>query len=186
MRSVTWAGLTLFVAASSLLVAGCQNADNPSRPPIVVVTPQPVRGVIVQTSFGGFQTDIWVALEVQISTRGVADILVDWTFPDSWIYVYFGNVKCEYRQLANRTCPFLITSETKDPKPRALTTDMLEPGTYYLVLYNVPRNPRLGIGSDNTEAVSVQIGLTIPPSSSRPAGTPIRLGPPRVLQGPRP
>ncbi len=179
------AGATLAaVLLVSLLPAGCQNADNPSRPPVVVITPQPVRGVIAQTHFDNFQTDIWVALQVQISTAGVADITVDWTHPDSWIYVYFGDTNCDYQQLAKRTCPFLISSETQLPKPRVLTTNFLQPGTYYVVLYNVPKDNRLGIGSDNIESVSVQIGLTIPPSSSRPGVAPVSLGPVKVL--PRP
>ncbi len=179
MRSATQGGL-LLAAVLALPMTGCQDADNPSRPPIVVVTPQPVHGVIAQTSFSGFEGDVWVALEVGISTRGVADITVDWTYPDSWIYVYFGSTRCEYRQLADRTCPFLISSETQLPKPRVLTTGLLDPGNYYVVLYNVPKNNRLGIGSDNTESVSVVVGLTIPPSSSRPE-QPLLLGRPQVV-----
>ena len=179
------AGATLAaVLLVSLLPTGCQNADNPSRPPVVVITPQPVRGVIAATQFSDFQTDVWVALQVQISTAGVADITVDWTQPDSWIYVYFGDTSCDYQQLVKHTCPFLISSETQLPKPRVLTTDMLQPGTYYVVLYNVPKDNKLGVGSDNAESVSVQIGLTIPPSSSRPAVAPLSLGPARVLPGP--
>ncbi len=184
MRSARLGGLTRLAAALALLVTGCQNADNPSRPPVVVVTPQPVRGVIASTGFSDFHGDVWVALEVQISTAGVADIMVDWTFPDSWIYVYFGNTRCEYSQLANRTCPFLVSSETQLPKPRVLVTDLLQPGTYYLVLYNVPKNNRLGIGSDNPEAVTVQIGLTIPASSRWPVEPPVRLGPAQVVSRP--
>ncbi len=179
-------GLAGLTAALTLLVAGSQNADNPSRPPTVVITPQPVRGVIAQTHFTNFESDNWVALQVQISTAGVADITVDWTFPDSWIYVYFGNTACDYAQLAGHTCPFLVSSETQLPKPRLLTTDMLQPGTYYVVLYNVPKNNRLGIGSDNSESVSVQVGLTIPPSSSRPGVAPVSLGQAKVVARPRP
>ncbi len=171
-------------AALVLLPFGCQNADNPSRPPTVVITPQPVRGVIAQTHFTNFESDNWVALQVQISTAGVADITVDWTFPDSWIYVYFGNRQCDYAQLAGHTCPFLLSSETQLPKPRVLVTDLLQPGTYYLFLYNVPKDNRLGIGSDNAESVSVQIGLTIPASSTVQGQPQLRLGPARVVSRP--
>ena len=55
-----------------------------------------------------------------------------------------GSTNCGYAQLAGQTCPFLLSSATQDPKPRVLYTDTLEPGTYYLVLYNVPRDPRDG------------------------------------------
>ena len=92
---------------------------------------------------------------------------MDWTFADTWMYVYMGKTNCSYSQLAGHTCPFFLKSETKDPKPRVLYTDSLDSGTYYLVLYNVPRDPRTGNGSDNTEAVSIQLGLTV--SRSRTA-----------------
>jgi hypothetical protein len=180
MATLRRAALKLLPLPLLALVPAC-GGDNPSRPPIEVVTPQPVRGIIAQTGFSDFQTDFWVALEVQTSARGIIDITVDWTFPDSWIYVYFGKTKCEYAQLANRSCPFLVSSETQLPKPRKLTTDTLDPGTYYLVLYNVPKDLRRGIGSDHSEAVSVVMGLTVSPTSQAGA-QPIRLGQPVVLR----
>jgi hypothetical protein len=172
----------VFLGAALLPALACQN-ENPSRPPIVVVTPQPVRGVIAQTSFGQFEPNVWVALQVQISQRGVVDITVDWTMPDSWIYVYFGQTNCDYAQLAGQTCPFLISSETQLPKPRTLVTGTLEPGPYYLVFYNVPKDRRLGIGSDNLESVSLQIGLTVKASGQR-TGQTIHLGRPTVVPPP--
>ena len=142
-------------------LAGC--GDDSPRPPMVVITPEPVRGVIARTSVSGFQTDVWISIELLLSQRGVLDITVDWTFPETWMYVYFGRTNCDYEQLASRNCPFILSSETKDPKPRVLFTDTLEAETYYLYLYNVPRDPRQGIGSDNTESVSLLIGLTVFP-----------------------
>jgi hypothetical protein len=118
-----------------------------------------------------------------LSQRGKLDITVDWTSPDTWMYVYFGGQKCDYNQLAGQTCPFILSSETKDPKPRVLYTDNLDPGTYYLFLYNVPKNPRLGIGSDNTEAVSIQVGLTVGAEGRRPPDV-VHLGRPTVVTPP--
>ena len=181
MGTARLTGLVL-LGAALLPALSCQN-DNPSRPAIVVVTPQPVRGVIAQSSFGQFAPDVWVALEVPISQRGTVDVTVDWTMPDSWIYVYFGQTNCDYAQLAGKTCPFLISSETQLPKPRVLVTGTLEPGRYYLVFYNVPKNRRLGIGSDNLESVSLQIGLTIAASGQR-SEEPIHLGRPTVVPPP--
>jgi hypothetical protein len=169
-------------AALLVLLVGCTTEE--PAPPIVVTTPQPVRGIIAQTSFQGFATDIWVQIPVEISGRGKLDITVNWTSPDTWMYVYFGDTACNYAQLAGRTCPFLISSETKDPKPRVLYTDLLDPKTYYLVLYNVPRDPRKGIGSDNTEAVSVQLGLTVGFREGSEEGTPVHLGRPAVVSPP--
>jgi hypothetical protein len=142
-----------------LALAGC-GGDSPA-PPLVVITPEPVRGVIASSSFSGFQTDVWISIELILSQKGVLDITVDWTYPDTWMSVYFGQTNCNYTQLASGTCPFILSSETQAPKPRVLYTDSLDPNTYYLVLYNVPRDPRTGTGSDNMESVSLQLGLTV-------------------------
>jgi hypothetical protein len=167
------------VAAVVLALASC-GGDETARPPVTVITPEPVRGVIAQTSFSGFQSDVFVALEIPITQKGVVDITVDWTFPDTWMYVYLGNTNCSYSQLAARTCPFFLKSETKDPKPRTLVTQSLDAGTYYLVLYNVPRDPLTGHGSDNTEAVSIQLGLTVYPFTNHVPGA-ISIGRTQVL-----
>jgi hypothetical protein len=170
------------VAGALLLaLAGCGGESN--VPPMVVVTPEPVRGVIASTSFQNFQSDVWISIELILSQKGVLDITVDWTFADTWMYVYFGKTSCDYSQLASRTCPFLLKSETQTPKPRVLYTDSLDPGTYYLVLYNVPRDPRTGKGSDNTEAVSLQIGLTVRASGQRSTDA-VHLGRPIVVSPP--
>ena len=128
-------------AAGALLVALAACGGDSVRPPVVVVTPAPVRGVIAQTSFSGFQTDIWISIELILSQRGVLDITVDWTSPSTWMQVFLGRTNCTYAQLSGQTCPFILSSPTQNPKPRVLYTETLEPGTYYLVLYNVPRNP---------------------------------------------
>jgi len=176
------AGRLAGVAALAAALSGC-GGDEP-RPPVVEVTPAPVRGVISQTSFSGFQTDVWISIELLLSQRGVLDITVDWTSPDTWMYVYLGTKNCTFAELDGGTCPFLISSETKDPKPRVLYSSTLEPGTYYLVLYNVPRDPRTGIGSDNTEAVSIQLGLTVSASGQRTTDA-VRLGRPALVARPR-
>jgi hypothetical protein len=172
-----------FAVAGALLLAlaGC-GGDSPA-PPVVVVTPEPVRGVIAQTAFSGFQTDVWISIELLLSQRGVLDITVGWTYPDTWMYVYFGRTSCDYVQLASHKCPFILSSETKDPNPRVLYSETLDPGTYYLVLYNVPRDPRTGIGSDNTESVSLQLGLTVSASGQRSTDA-VRLGRATVIPPP--
>jgi hypothetical protein len=173
-----------FAAAGLLVVALAGCGGDSARPPVVVVTPQPVRGVIAQTTLSGFETDVWISIELILSQRGVLDISVDWTYPSTWMYVYFGNTNCGYSQLTSQTCPFLVSSATKDPKPRMLYTDTLEPGTYYLVLYNVPRDPRTDTGSDNTESLALTLGLTVSASGQRSTDA-VRLGRPIVLSPPR-
>ncbi len=154
------------IAALALGLAGC-DGDDPARPPIVIVTPAPVRAILAQTAFSGFPSDVYVSIELLLTQRGVLDITTDWTYPNTWMYVYLGNTPCTYAQLSGKTCPFIVRSETKDPKPRVLFTESLAPGTYYLVLYNVPRDPLTGNGSDNTESVAIQIGLTVYPFTNQ-------------------
>lgn len=160
MKSGLIGSVRLWAALALVAALGACGGDDPTRPEVIVATPRPPERVIwAQTSFENFQSDIWVSIELILSNRGVLDFTVDWTYPNTWMYVYLGRTSCTYAQLSGRSCPFFLTSETKDPKPRVLLSDTLEPGTYYLVLYNVPRDPLTGNGSDNTEAVSLQIGL---------------------------
>jgi len=171
-------------AAGAFLVALAGCGGDSVRPPVVVVTPEPVRGIIAQTSFSGFQSGVWIAIEVPLSQRGVLDITVDWTSPSTWMHVYFGRTNCSYAQLVDQSCPFILSSATQNPKPRVLFTEMLEPGTYYLFLYNVPRDPVTGVGSDNTESVALQLGLTVRASGERSTDA-VRLGRPIVVSPPR-
>ncbi len=170
------------VAALLLPLGGCQS-DTPLDP-VVVVTPQPPPRVVTSTAISNFQSGDWVPIPIPLAQRGVLDITVDWTLADTWMYVYFGQTECNYKQLSTHTCPFLISSETKTPKPRVIVTNTLDPGTYYLVLYNVPRDPRTGIGSDATESVLVLLGFTLA-ATGNGGPTPIRLGPPLLLAPPR-
>jgi hypothetical protein len=161
-------------------LAGC-GGDSPARPPVVIVTPEPVHTVWSQTSFANFQPDIWLSIELLIPAKSILDITVDWTYPDTWMYVYLGKAYCSYDQLTAHTCPFVLASETQTPKPRVLFSNMIEQeATYYLYLYNVPRDRQTGIGSDNTEAVALQLGLTVFPGSARAPGA-VTIGRTQVL-----
>ena len=183
MKRVLRGAVRPAVTGALLCVLSSCGEDSP-RPPVVVVTPVPVRGVIAQTGFSNFQENDWVSIDVGLSQRGKLDVTVDWTFPSTWMYVYLGNVKCDYNQLAKGTCPFMISSETQDPKPRKLFTGNLDPGTYYLVLHNEAYDWRTGIGSHNTESVSLEIGLTVGAEGQRSPDI-LRLGRPTVIGPPR-
>lgn len=176
-------GVLFIVVASLLALAPACDRNDEEPPPIIIETPEPVRGVIAQTAFSGFFTGVWVGIEVQVSNRGIVDITVDWTEDETWMYVNFGSQDCGFVELEAGTCPFLIRSETKDPKPRVLFTEMLEPGLYFLYLYNVPRVPGTGVGSDITEAVGIQLGLTVFPEGLAEDDA-VRLGRPRTLGPP--
>ena len=177
----------LLLALGAALVAplpGCNRDD--VTPPIIIQTPEPTRGVIVSASFPNFASDTWfqIPIDIQSYQPGVLDITVDWTSDESWVFVYFGARECTFDELAKGTCPFLIASETKDPKPRVVFTDLLQPSTYYVTLYNVPRVPGTDIGSDFTESVSLQLGLTVFPGQSSGDEPPLRLGRLRRLSRP--
>src|SRR5574340_1420921 len=119
-----------FAAGAAVLLllplAGC-GSDTISRPPMTVVTPEPVYALLTNPPLAiGIENDTWVALPIPLSVRGTLDITVDWTFSSSWIYMYFGKTSCEYAELAGKKCPFVISSESQTPKPRKLVTSVLD------------------------------------------------------------
>lgn len=175
----------LGLGVTLLLPAAACDREEGAPPPIVVVTPAPVRGVIATTAFSGFESGLWVAVEVLVSTRGKLDITVDWTSEETWMYVYLGDTECRFAELASGACPFIIESETREPKPRILYSEILDPGSYFVFLYNVPRDPTTGIGSDSIEAVSIQFGLTVGFDSLANEDQPVRLGRPHLVSPPQ-
>ena len=95
MRSVLGSAVRpAVVGALACALAACSE-DSP-RPPVVVVTPVPVRVVYVTSAFSGFETDMWIPIEIPLPERGKLDISVDWTAPDTWMYVYLGTEMCDY------------------------------------------------------------------------------------------
>ncbi len=159
-----------------------------STAPTAIATPTPaiapVRGVIAQFSFDQFASGLYVGIPLPLSQGGILDVTVDWTFPDTWMFVYIAKGTCTFGQLDSKTCPFIVASEVKSPKPRVVSTSPIPPGTYSLILYNVgkKKGTRIGdpnqVGSDNTEGISCQIGLTIGvPIPAGHAVTPIQVKP---------
>jgi hypothetical protein len=175
----------LLLGIALLLPATACDREEGAPPPIVIVTPEPVRGVIAQTAFSGFQPGFWVSIEVRVTDRGKLDLTVDWTVEGTWMYVYLGSTECDFAALSSESCPFLIESETRDPKPRVLYSEILDAGLYYVYLYNVPRDLASGTGSDNTEAVSIQLGLTVGFDPLSGEEEPVRLGRPQLVAPPQ-
>jgi hypothetical protein len=176
-------GFRVAVGVALLLpFLACGGSDTAPFPVVEVTPVTTTHGVYASGSHQDFASGEYLLYPIQLTVPGVFDITVDWTFPSSWIYVYFGDTRCTYEELANGSCPFLISSETRQPKPRILYTQPLSKGTYYLVLYNVPWDARTRTGSDNTETVVYQLGLTVTADSGE--RLPVRLGNPIVV--PRP
>jgi hypothetical protein len=163
------------------LVLGMPACGDETAPtPVATPTPAPVpvRGVIAQFSFDQFSSELYVGIPLPLQQGGILDVTVDWTFPDTWMFVYIAKGTCTYEQLAGKTCPYIVVSEVQFPKPRVLFTTPIAPGTYSLILYNVGKKKGSAIGSDNTEGVSVQIGLTVGvPIPAAQAATPIQVKP---------
>jgi hypothetical protein len=162
--------LIVALAAAAIGLPGC---DKEQTAPTPVATPTPispaVRGVLGQFSFDQFSSGLYVGIPFTLSQGGILDATVDWTVPSTWMYVYIAKGTCDFEQLSSKTCPYLVASESQVPKPRVVMTEPIPPGTYSLILYNVERNKKTGIGSDNTEGVSFQIGLTV--GGGIPSGT---------------
>jgi hypothetical protein len=163
-------GVLVVAIAGAFVLPGC---DEEAVPPTALPTPPPaVRAVVATTSFDNYPTDIYLGIPIPLAQAGVLDFTVDWTFTSTDMAVAFGSQNCSFADLNARRCPFLVSSTGKTPKPRVLVTQPLAVGTYYLYLYSVPFDKASGAGSDNIEAVSLQIGLTVGPSVT-PAAVPI-------------
>jgi hypothetical protein len=166
---------------STALLPACNDETLPTPIP----TPQTsVRGIVASTSFTDFPTDVYLGIPIPLEQPGALDFTVDWTFPDTYMEVAFGSKPCTFQELNARTCPFDVKSQGTTPKPRFLVTPPVRVGTYFLYLYSKPWTKKDGLGSENVEAVALQIGLTVGPTVT-PASAqiaPIRLGAPVVLK----
>lgn len=172
--------LRVVAAVVTLLPLVSCESDTVLPPMVIVTPPPPTRVVLMTTAYSGIEPDNWVAWAIPLSVTGTLDITVDWTFPESWIYVYFGDTACSYDEISSKRCPFLISSETTTPKPRVLTTNVLQPGTYYLVLYNVPWDPRTRTGGHAGESVAITVGVTVAATSG--THQPVAFGEPFVTR----
>ncbi len=171
--------LPVVVAGSVLGLPACKKSST-TPTPVATPTPPAVRGVLGSLSFDRFETG-YVAVPLPLSQGGILDVTVDWTFPDSWIFVYIARGTCTtYAQLTGKTCSYIVSSETQFPKPRVVVTPPIPAGTYTLVIYNVPStqaNRKLGIGTENVESVSFLIGLTVGGAATPQTAAPITLKP---------
>jgi len=140
-----------------LVLTACSDATIPNP----VATPaRSVRAVVASTSFTDFPPDIYQAIPIPLPQAGVLDFTVNWTFPETYMIVSFGDRECTFTELNTHTCPFIIATQGSD-KPRVVITPKLPVGNYVLVIYSQPYSKKTGVGTDRLEAVSVQIGLTV-------------------------
>lgn len=82
---------------------------------------------------------------------GTLEITVDWTYPDSTVWVRLAQGKCDEEMLRAGGCQWLIQSLVSTPKPRVLTLPNSAPGQYTLYVYSGAKQP---------ESVSYLVALT--------------------------
>ena len=69
--------------------------------------------------------------------RGDVEFIVDWTFEESFLWIYVTDGFCTADQFRQDACPFLVRSETRQPKPRRLRVANREAGQMSLIVWNV-------------------------------------------------
>lgn len=152
-------GLVLMLATGgALLLPACDEGTTPTPVPL---PPPPVRAVIATTSFTDFPPDVYLGIPIPLAQAGILDFTVDWTFANTYMLVAFGTQPCTFPELNANRCPFVIRTDGTTPKPRVVVTQNLATGNYFLYLYSKPFKKVEGTGSDNIEAVALQIGLTV-------------------------
>jgi hypothetical protein len=159
-RGSAVAAATAVATAVLFVLPACNNTDPTTLPTPPPPASQTVRAVVASTSFTDFPPDVYLGVPIPLSQAGVLDFTVNWTFPETYMIVAFGNQPCSFQELNSKKCPFLIYTEGSN-KPRVITTAPLAVGNYFFVIYSQPYSKKTGVGTDRLEAVSLQIGLTV-------------------------
>ena len=149
-RSVRGILVSVLLGGLVLGIPACKKSTAPSPIATPTPVPVPVRGVLAQFPITPFASGVYVGIPLPLTQGGILDVTLDWTFQDTWMYVYIAKGTCDYDQLASKTCPYIVVSETQTPKPRFVATQPIAPGTYSLILFNVDKDRKKQIGSDIT------------------------------------
>src|SRR5260370_13725205 len=139
--------LPVVVAGSVGGLTGCHKSST-TPTPVATPTPAAVRGVLGTLSFDRFEPGVYVGIPLPLAQGGILDVTVDWTYKDTWMYVYIARGSCDYGQLADKTCPYILSSETQLPKPRGLVTPPIAAGNHTHVRFHLgkaqlPPTPRI-------------------------------------------
>src|SRR5260221_1461167 len=117
-RSVRGILVSVFLGGLVLGIPACKKSTAPSPVAAPTPAPVPVRGVLAQFSFAQFASGLYVGIPLPLTQGGILDATLDWTFPNSWMYVYIANGTCTYEQLPGKTCPYIVSSQLQFPKHR--------------------------------------------------------------------
>lgn len=147
-------------------LAGC-GSSSPTRPPAPTPTPAPVTILVSEGSEGGLEERFLLSVPFHTTALGSIRATVDWTFPESIIYVYISRDTCTLEEFNGGTCQIVAASQTSTPKPRVLTVNGAAAGAYTLYIGNF---------AGETEAVSWQVHLTTTASASAAEPVPAVVG----------
>jgi hypothetical protein len=140
---------TLVLPAALAGLAAC--GTSPTTPSAAPPPPPPVTAVIGEGSQSGLAERVLLRVPFRTGSAGTVRATVDWTFPDTTIFVYISSGTCTLEQVNADECRFLASSESAGPKPRVLTVTGAQPGEYTLYIGNA---------AGEQESVSWQISLT--------------------------
>lgn len=148
-----------FLSLALVLVAvsiqpGCggnSGVTTPTAVPTPTPPPAPVTRNILEGSLSGLGVRVLGLIPFTTTATGTIEAHVDWTFPESTIYVYISRGMCTVEQVNAGQCQFLAVSETTTPKPRVVSVPNAPAGSYSLYVGNL--GPKV-------ESVSYQVLLT--------------------------
>ena len=120
---------------------GCGGGSPTTPASPATPTPVPVTRTVVLQGSQAMPADWHYEWWFTTTRAGTLDITVDWTYPDSTVWVRLGQGKCDEDVLNAGQCQWLIQSQVSTPKPRVLTLPNAAAGQYTLYIYNGAKQP---------------------------------------------
>jgi len=109
----------------------------------------------------GLGANFITTVPIRTETRGTLEAVVDWTFPDDRIAVYWTRTPCSLASFNAGGCTMpAFSNAATTPKPRRLSIADAEPGEYLLWIGN--RGPQ-------QESLAYQVTLTTAGARTRSA-----------------
>jgi hypothetical protein len=110
-----------------------------------------VTSVVKQGAFSSLRANFITDIPFTTSASGTLEVRIDWTFADDHIVVYVARGACSFQQLTSDQCTLVVSSESRQPKPRVLTMPGATAANYVLWVGNL---------GPKEEALSYQVLLT--------------------------
>ena len=137
--------------AAGLTGCGGNSPAGPTASPTPPPPPAAVTSVVTQGAFSRLRANFITDIPFTTTATGTLEVRVDWTFADDHILVYVARGACSFQQLASDQCTLVVSSESRQPKPRVLTMPGAAAANYVLWVGNL---------GPKEEALSYQVLLT--------------------------